>query len=155
LAVSTTQGEQLGRIQDVVFHTGNGQITGFLVNRGGLFTKAQFLPVGLVQSLGADALLVQGAPGLEETDPAQTDPSVSSAKSLTGRAVLNEAGAKVGEVADVLVDADTLTVRTLLLSTSLLDNVLHGKPQLPLAIIKAVGKDSLVVPTDFDPKAPA
>ena len=50
------------------------------------------------------------------------------------------------------MDDQSLLV-SLVLTTGLLDNVLHGKPHLPVATIKAIGKDSIVIPDSYDPKA--
>ena len=153
LAVMTLAGgERLGRVDDVVFHTATGRITGFLVDTGGLLSKPRFLPAGQAQSLGADALTVPSADALQERSPAQADPDEVSGKSLDGRSVLNESGTVLGKVADILVDDQQMQV-ALLLATGLLDNVLHGKPRLSVPTIKAIGKDSIVVSDTYDPKA--
>ena len=59
LAVLTlTGGERLGRVEDVIFQVGTGQVTGFIITMSGLLTKAKLLPVSAVNSLGSDALTV-------------------------------------------------------------------------------------------------
>jgi uncharacterized protein YrrD len=151
--VSATTGERLGRIHDVLFEGASGRITGFVVHGGGLLAKPQLLRRLLVRSLGADAVVVEGGAVLEEVD---SEPALSdslSARSLDDRPVLDESGKAVGKVAGVLVDEATITVPALLLAAGLIDKVLHGKPQLPLSVIKAFGADSLVVPISYDPKA--
>ena len=153
LAVMTLAGgERLGRVDDVVFHTATGRVTGFLIDPGGMFGKTRFLPAGQTQSLGADALTVPAADVLQENSPAQVDADEISGKSLEGRPVLNASGTVLGKVADIVVDDQQLVV-SLLLATGLLDNVLHGKPHLPIATIQTIGKDSIVVPDSYDPKA--
>ncbi len=155
LAVMTLNGgERVGRLEDVVFHVASGRITGFLVDPGGLFAKPRFLPAGKVQSVGADALTIASADALSETDPTKEDPEEWLARPLEGRPVLNASGTALGKVADVLVDAETLTVLALTLSTGLIDNAIHGKPRLPLSFVKTVGKDSLVVPDTYNPASP-
>lgn len=151
--MALTGGERLGRIDDVVFNAQAGRVTGFLIDRGGMFSKPKFLPAGQVQSLGADALTVAGAEAIQDNSPAQNDPSEFASKTLDGRPVLNPTGTVVGKVADALVD-DDLTVPALLLATGLLDNALHGKPRLPVAFIQTIGADSVIVSQDYDPKAP-
>lgn len=151
--VTLTGGERLGRIQDVMFHALSGRITGFLVDRGGMFSKPKFLPAGQVQSLGADALTVASADALQDNSPAQSDPAELASKTLDGRPVLNPTGTVLGKVADALVD-DDLTVPALLLTTGLIDNALHGKPRLPVSFIQTIGADSVIVSQDYDPKAP-
>lgn len=152
--VTLSGGERLGRLQDVIFHVSSGRVTGFLVDGGGLFSKHRFLPAGQVQSLGADALTVSAADALTETNPAASDLDELESRSLEGRPILNASGVVLGKVSDVMVDTDALAVPDLILSTGLIDNTLHGKPRLPVAMVKTVGKDSIVVPDAYDPKSP-
>lgn len=154
LAVMTLAGgARLGRVHDIVFHAPTGRIAGFLVDTGGLLAKPRFLPAGQVHSLGADALTVTDADALEEASLAQAEPDTLEARSLAGRPVMSEAGTAWGTVKDVLVETDTLVVPSLVLATGFLDNALHGRPSLPLPLVRTVGKDSLVVPNTYDPKA--
>ncbi len=150
--VTLAGGERLGRVDDVVFHMATGRVTGFLVDGGGLFGKPRFLPAGQTQSLGMDALTVPADDVLQDHSPAQSDVDEVSGKTLTGRPVINESGTALGKVTDILVDDQTLLV-SLVLATGFLDNALHGKPHLPVAVIKTLGTDSVVVPDSYDPKA--
>lgn len=151
--VTLTGGERMGRVNDVVFHPATGQLAGFLVDRGGMFSKARFLATAQVRGLGTDALTVVGEEALTEAAPAGAEEL--AAKLLEGRPVLNQAGTILGKVADVAVDTEALRVPHLLLATGLLDNALHGKPQLPLSLIQTIGADSVIVSNDYDPKSPA
>lgn len=154
LAVMTLAGgSRLGRVHDIVFHALSGRIVGFLVEPGGLLAKPRFLPAGQVHSLGADALTVADADALSNLPAAPAEPDILEARSLAGRAVMTEAGTALGTVKDVLVETEGLVVPSLVLATSFLDNALHGRPSLPLALVRTVGKDSLVVPNTYDPKA--
>ncbi len=151
--VTLTGGERLGRIADVVFQVTTGQVAGFLVDRGGMFSKPRFLATAQVQGLGADAMTITGEEALTEAAPATAEEF--AAKPLEGRPVLNQAGTMLGKVADAAVDTETLLVPYLLLTTGLLDNALHGKPQLPLSQVQTIGADSVIVSNAYDPKAPA
>lgn len=149
--VSLAGGDRLGRIADVVFRLDTGRVSGFLVDRGGMFSKPKFLPVASVQGLGADALTVPGEDAFSE---APTDPTELAAKPLEGRPVLNPAGTVIGRVAGVLVETEGLGVSALLIATGLLPDALHGKPRLPLASVQTIGADSVITVQDYDPKAP-
>ena len=151
--VTLTGGERLGRIADVVFQAASGQVAGFLVDQGGMFSKAKFLAAAQVQGLGADAVTITGAEAL--ADIAASNSAELAAKTLEGRPVLNLAGTILGKVTDVAVETETLLVPYLLLATGLLDNALHGKPQLPLSLIQTIGADSVIVFNAYDPKSPA
>ena len=154
LAVMTlTGGERLGRVADVIFHSGTGRVAGFLVDRGGLLAKHQFLAAEQIHNVGADAVTVSAADVLLASPPA-ADPSEIASNSLDGRPVLNSAGTAIGKVSDVVIDTDSLTVMSLLLATGLLDNALHGRPALPFFFIQAIGIDSVIASNDYDPKNP-
>ncbi len=149
--VSLGGGDRLGRIDDIVFRLDTGRVTGFLVDRGGMFSKPKFLPAAQVQGLGTDALTV---PGEDVFSDAPTDPAEIAAKALESRPVLAPSGTVIGKVADVLVETDTLSVPALLIATGLLPDALHGKPRLPLASVQTIGADSVIATQDYDPKAP-
>ena len=156
--VSDAAGERLGRVQDVLFETSSGTITGLLVRtRGGLLAKSEFLPRLFVRRVGPDAVLVEAGAVLQEM-PAQPDQSEgsgsgsTSAHALDGRPVLDVSGRVVGDVADVLIDEVSLRVDALLLSGSFLGDLLHGKPRLPLAQVQTLGQDSVVTAPGYDPK---
>ena len=149
--VTLAGGERLGRVADVVFQATTGAVAGFLVDQGGMFSKPKFLASGLVRGLGADALTITAQEALTEVSSTATDEI--AAKTLEGRPVLNQAGTILGKVTDIAVDTEALRVPYLLLATGLLDNALHGKPQLPLSLVQTIGADSLIVSNDYDPKS--
>ncbi len=149
--VTLTGGEKLGRVSDLVFDPAGGRITGFFVDRGGMFTKPKFLPAGDVHGLGDDALTVASESVLLDGPSALT--GELAAKTIENLPVLNPAGAVHGKIADVAVDTVALTVPYLLLSGSLIGNVLHGKPQLPISDVQTVGADSVIVSSSYDPTA--
>ena len=148
--VTLVGGEKLGRIDDVVFNPVTGLITGFFVDRGGMFSKAKFLPAGDVQGLGDDALTTQSETALLDGPSAIT--GEVAAKTVENLPVLNPAGTVLGKVADIAVDTKALTVPYLVLTTGLLDRALHGSPHLPVSAIQTVGADSVIVSSSYDPK---
>lgn len=142
-------GERLGRVQDVLFDPASGRITGFLVKAGGLLSKPHLLPILYVRRLGQDAVLVEPGKILEEVNADPVYPDSLTAHSLDNRPVLDDTGKFLGKVDDVLVSEDTLTVTALLFSTGFIGNMLRGKPHVPLHIVKAIGQDSIVVPSSY------
>ena len=151
--VTTSGGERLGRVTDVVFDAQSGHALGFVVHIGGLLSHARFLPSAEIEALGADAVTVRRPDALSETLPPHDTFPTLSARTLEGRPVLNEGGTVLGNVSDALVSED-LTVPGLTLSTGFFSTALHGHPHLPLAAIQTVGPDSVVVLNTYDIKAP-
>ena len=148
--VTLTGGEKLGRVDDVVFDPSSGRVTGFFVNRGGMFSKPKFLPVGDVHGLGEDALTVTSDKVLLDGPSDLT--SEIAAKTAENLPVLNPAGTVLGRVADIGIDTQSLTVPYLILATGIISDTLHGKPHLPVSAIQAVGADSVIVSAAYDPK---
>jgi uncharacterized protein YrrD len=151
-----SEGERLGRVRDVLFApNGGGRVTGFLVDAGGgVFGKPKFLPRLMVRSLGADAVVVEPGTTLEDVDREPVVDSVA-ARAVDDRPVIDETGKFLGKVADIAVDDATLTVSALIVASGFFDNLLHGKPRLPLEQVKAFGGDSIVASSAFDPRATA
>jgi uncharacterized protein YrrD len=147
--VALAGGERIGRIGDVIFQTSTGRITGFLIDTGGLFAKPRYLAAEHSQSLGADALTVPENDVLQDSAPETQD--TIAAKNLSGRPVLNESGAVLGKVMSYEVNDAEMTL-ALVLTLGILDSAFHHKPLLPLTVVKAIGKDSLIVPDSYDPK---
>ncbi len=148
--VTVAGGDRIGRIADVLFQTATGVIAGFLVDTGGLFAKPRYLPAERSQSLGVDALTVPVGDVLLDAAPDTADTALAG--DLMGRPVLNESGEVVGKIAGYEVDDAQMTL-SLTLTLGLLDGAFHRQPLLPLSVVKAVGKDSVIVPQSYDPKA--
>lgn len=144
-------GEKLGKLGDVVFDPASGKVTGFFVDRGGLFSKPKFLPAGDITNLGEDALTIQSETALLDGPSGLT--GEIAARTVEGLPVLNASGTVLGKVADVVIDTQALTILALLLSAGIVGDTLHGKPHLPLADVQAVGTDSVVVAAGYDPKS--
>ena len=149
--VALAGGEKLGRVDDVVFDPSSGRVTGFFVDRGGMFSKPKFLPAGDVQGLGDDALTVASDKALLDGPSALT--GELAAKTAENLPVLNPAGTVLGKVSDIAVDTQSMTVPYLILATGIIGDTLHGKPHLPVSAIQTVGADSVIVSGSYDPKA--
>jgi len=149
--VTLAGGEKLGRVDDVVFDPSTGRVTGFFVDRGGMFSKPKFLPAGDVHGLGDDALTVASEKALLDGPSALT--GELAAKTAENLPVLNPAGTVLGKVSDIGIDTLAMTVPYLILATGIIGDTLHGKPHLPVSAIQTVGADSVIVSASYDPKA--
>ena len=145
--LTLTGGQRIGRIRDVVFRP-DGRITGFLVTAegGGLF-----LPAGQVRSIGADALTVEDAEGLTPEREAPSGEGEYPSRSLHGRPVIREAGTALGKLADIGVDTAALRVAALLMTTGLMDSLLHHRTAVHIEAVRAIGEHSVIVSDDYDP----
>ena len=147
--VGEGSGSKLGKIQDVLFDPISGDITGFLVHPGGLFTKAQFLPRLAVRALGTDALMAEQGHVLQEITSEPVLSGSVSAGSLSGRPILDDAGRVLGKMTDAVLAETELSIQALQYSGGVLNAMLHGKAIIPLTVVKAIGADSIVVPASY------
>ncbi len=147
--VSEGSGDKLGKVQDVFFEAISGTVTGFLVHPGGMFTRALLLPRLAVRTVGMDALLVEQGHVLEEIKSEPALPGSLSVSSLDGRPVLDDTGKFLGKTTDVVLANDSLSVEEIQYSSGVISSVLHGKPTIPLSVVKAIGVDSIVVPASY------
>ncbi len=147
--VGEGSGDKLGKLQDVLFEASSGRVTAFLVHPGGLFAKALLLPSLAVRSVGADAVLVEQGHVMEEIKSEPALPGSLSVKSLDGRPILDDTGKVLGKTTDVVLTGDGLSVAAIQYSTGVIDSILHGKPTIPLNVIKAIGEASIVVPSSY------
>ena len=56
--VAFDSGEEFQNIVDLIFDQENNLLLGFLVDEGGWFSNALVLPLGSVQAIGNDAVIV-------------------------------------------------------------------------------------------------
>jgi uncharacterized protein YrrD len=147
--VSEGSGDKLGKVQDVLFEAGSGTVTAYLVHPGGLFAKSLLLPRLAVRTVGTDALLVEQGHVLQEIKAEPALPGSLSVKSLDGRPVLDDTGKYLGKITDAVLADDSLSVIALQYSGGMIDSMLHGKPAIPLNVVKAIGPDSIVVPASY------
>jgi sporulation protein YlmC with PRC-barrel domain len=151
LAILTlTGGQRIGRIQDVVFCP-DGRITGFFVAGDG---GRLFLPAGQVRSIGGDALTIEDEQGLTPEREAPSGEGEYPSRSLHGRPVVGEAGTILGKIADIRVDTAALQVTMVLMTTGLMDSLLHRRKAIPIEMVRAIGEDSVIVSDVYDPASP-
>ena len=152
--VAMDNGERLGRVDDLFFSPANGELEAIMVDVGGMFSKPSLLSVAHISSIGPDAVIISDRDALVQNGRLTDESHAVRAGDIEDRPVLTAGGTVVGKIADVMIDTETRQVIGFSLSTGLIDNTLHGRPSLPFSLVQSLGKDSLVVPADYDPKAP-
>jgi uncharacterized protein YrrD len=142
--VSTETGDQLGSVSDAL--VAGERVVGLVVGVG-LFAKEHVLPFGNVQTLGGDTVLARTEPDMPE--PAQwrhsgVKPTRCSA--ILGKPVVTTGGRRLGEVSDLLINAQTGTFGQI-------EVMAHGMAGLRTGCLVVcgseharIGPDTIVVP---------
>jgi uncharacterized protein YrrD len=145
--VTTTTGEDIAEIRDVIYVPDKGRVVGFTLNKRGRLSGRlkTVLAMEDVHAVGRDAVTVVDATALEGPDGTD-DAKDAKGRNVLGNAVLTDAGKQLGvvemshgEVIGYELDGDPTLQRA------------EGAPLLlPLPSTLAVSSDVLMVPADVE-----
>ena len=131
----------IGHLDDLVIDMQTRQVVGLRVKEGGLFGKTNSLAKAALQSIGKDALTVSLAAEPTSNDTVlEKGPGFSD---LIGKQVVSQGGRLVGEISDIDLDPDSLTIN----GYEIKEGGLLGKKQhLPESPDLTFGPQMVVVP---------
>ncbi|MCG0277532.1 MAG: PRC-barrel domain-containing protein [Thermanaeromonas sp.] len=129
LPVINLAGEELGRIEDLIWEGGNLQLKGVLVSPARLFTGPRFLELREIQTCGPDALTVNKDQALSTGLP---EGSLSWAD-FRGKRVLDTTGRELGILEDVEIEWPSGRVVKLEVSQGLVEDILNGRKLLDIS----------------------
>lgn len=105
--MSITEGEHLGEVRDIIYSAEAGAVVGFTLNKRGFFAgrRREVLHADNVHAIGHDAVMVTDSRRLsapEDAEPTVAEPE--SDRNVLGNDVLTEAGARLGQIVDVVLE---------------------------------------------------
>lgn len=97
----------VGEVRDVLFDPSRSKVIGFTVRGQGLLSPPLIglLPIEAVRAIGHDAVMVATEAGIVGQREGM-DSAVEQQVEVIGREVVNDAGAALGEVIDVILDVE-------------------------------------------------
>jgi len=103
--VSSSAGEDIAEVRDVVYDSEAHQLIGFTLNKRGVFAgrMKDVLPAEAVTAIGADAVMVLDERSITESASPEALENPGAAKSVIGARVLSADGKELGEVIGVVV----------------------------------------------------
>lgn len=108
--VDITNAKRVGSVDDLVLDPQTYQIVG-LKFKSGLFSATQIVPVVAIKGVGEDAvtlqLEVENLPDTSDTPTPQTLPTLSQ---VIGNGVVTEGGKHIGEISNVRLSLQPLTI---------------------------------------------
>lgn len=100
---------QAGVVADVVIEPSTGRIASIDLRHGDGWLGDR-VPADFIVRLGPDRVLVTRSRELELAPPDDTDDQRIRARQLIGGEVLTESGQRLGTIADILLEEDTMAV---------------------------------------------
>jgi uncharacterized protein YrrD len=147
--VTFDTGEQIDRIQDLIFDQNSNQLLGFLVDEGGWFSSARVLPLQHVQSIGPDAVIV---PAKSAVVSASSVPEINRILErnnvLKGTKIMTTDGRDLGTMADLYFDERTGVVEGYEVSGGLFADAYSGRSFVPAPQTLKIGEDVAFVPPE-------
>lgn len=106
--IDVTAAKTIGHLDDLVLELENRQIIGLRVKESGLFGHTNSYPLAVLQSVGQDALTVQlgGEPAAKDT-VLEKGPGLNS---LVSKQVVSQGGKLIGQISDITLDPQRLTI---------------------------------------------
>lgn len=146
---SVSQGEEIGRVHDVIFNPEQGHLVGVTIKvKGGLFRggKTLLLRSENIHSIGDDAITVQSEELPQEIDQKVSDYAEEAGESVLGKRLMTDEGDFLGKIDDVLVDRHSRRIVAYEVSGGLWSDLMRGQTDVPVEHILSVGPDVVVVP---------
>ncbi|MEJ7654211.1 MAG: PRC-barrel domain-containing protein [Chloroflexia bacterium] len=143
------EGEQIGKVKDILFDPEQNRVVALLVDEGGWFSSAKVVPWQNVKTVGVDSVIVPDKSAVVKVDD---DPYIKRIMEndniLAGTKVMTEDGRDLGTIGDMLMDDSTGEVVGYEVSGGVFSSTLKGKKFMPAPETISVGKDVAFVPSD-------
>lgn len=147
--MSFAEGEQLGKVEDILFDPEQNRVVALLTDSGGWFSSARIVPWQNIQTIGHDSIIV---PSRSAEIKADNDPYVKRIMDadniLVNTQVYSEDGRDLGKIGDLFLDDSSGEVLGYEVSGGMFASTLKGKKFMPAPDTLTVGRDVAFVPNE-------
>jgi uncharacterized protein YrrD len=143
--ISLAEAHKVGEVDNVLLDPATNQVLGFRVKHG-VFGGAQVIPADKVQSVGPDAVMIPDREALEDRLSAAEAHPISDLDNLGKIRVVSESGTFVGNLGDVEIDPQAMTITEYYLSGSLWEHLTQGNKTFASAPGLRFGGELLIIP---------
>lgn len=141
--IGMKNGLNLGEVSDIQI-SGDGQVKGLLVQKGGFLKKTYFLYINDVSSFGSDGVMVYDQSVLQPVKN-KNDYTLESDNKLVGKVMMTREGEKLGFLEDVYFQEEVGKIVGYELSDGFFSDMLEGKRVVKTDKPPAIGKDTIIV----------
>lgn len=146
--ISFDNGEEIGKVEDVVYDVYENKVKAILLDKGGWFSDAKIVFLNDVKSIGEDAVMLPNKDVIRKASEVDQEKISNVAKDkeyLTKTKVITENGNELGHVTDIFFDTQTGNVEDFELSGGTFENMKSGKKFIKVSDIIKIGKDATIV----------
>ncbi|QEK12104.1 hypothetical protein FQB35_06790 [Crassaminicella thermophila] len=135
-------------IKDIICCKKSFRVIAFLVDEGGYFHQPKIIYFKNIKSIGEDAVVIQKQECIKSTK--EYIGKFYLRKKLLGLKVITDTGDYVGNVQDILIEILTGKLLGLILTEGLFDDLVEGRPILPLQDSLYINKNSIIIPKSLN-----
>ena len=138
--INQATGEHLAAVGDIVFSADGRSVVALLTDTKGLFSHPKVIPWSAIESIGDVVVANSEEPFRHVYDDSEVDTLAREAARITGRPVISPQGARIGAVADVLLNDDgTVT------GYEVKRDGLFRQPKfLSIQAVNTIGRDAII-----------
>lgn len=146
LIINITNGEIIAKVIDVLINPDTHRVAALVTSKGSLLKrKTEALPGDAVQVWGQDVILVAGADLISTPDDlSNSETWLSVSDQLKGHEVVSTDGTRLGELNDVVIDAEGRVI-SYALGRVFAEEHLAGLDQITVEATQSIGQDILIV----------
>lgn len=144
--VSMGSGSKIYDVEDLVIDPERSQVLALVVQEKTLFHSARAIPLGRVNVIGRDAVVIPDGKAVIEVDRDPFLKRLYNSQVVRGLRVLTDDGRKLGEVADILLDSKTGEIKGYFISLGRGLTVGQGSRWLAAERVTSLGQRVLFVP---------
>jgi len=151
--MSREEAEKVATVKDLIVSQDYKSIAGVLVDGGGLFGPAKFVPMSKVVSFGNDVVVITNNEAVVsvEQEPLIKE-SLDQKDKLIRKKVYTERGDMQARVNDVYFDGSTGAITGFELTGDLFKSSPGGTALLPAEDVISIGPDAMMIKTDALPR---
>jgi uncharacterized protein YrrD len=139
--VTREKGEELGRIQDLLYDQQTGALKAVVLEGGGWLREPKVVPFAELQARGAKTFCIAGEQALRHELPTGT----RCWQETRGMPLLDSDGTELGLVEDVVIDLATGRITALEVSTGLVNDLMDGRKEIDLSGEVNWGTDTVII----------
>jgi len=144
-------GENVGEAKDLVFELTDRKVLA-LILKSGLFGGSKAVLFDGIEKIGEDTVAVSNKRYLVKAKTIASERPVFGER-LIGSKVFSEDGKKVGILEDVAINIDDGSIAEIEVSCGWLSDISEGLVALPGLFLKNVGKDFVIISSEFEKEA--
>jgi uncharacterized protein YrrD len=124
--INKRDGNQIGRIKDIVYQNGKRKIEGLIIQREGLLKKSRFIPLEDIVILG-DVSVIVNVKRERASSNIEAYADLEEFSDTLGAPVITKEGSELGQISNIVIDEKTGLVEGFEISKGFFDDVFHGR----------------------------